>query len=242
MPKLLAVGLVLGAAATAVILVIDTTHDSPPTRRKAPEFAVPELNAQPRAAAPFQAKPIDPNTISDLARKMNIPQRALQAYATAETKLRASTPKCGISWTMLAGIGRKESRHGQYGGTTVGADGELSKPIIGVPLDGSPGVRAIKDTDHGQFDGDTVWDRAIGPMQFLPATWQKWSIRASDDGAPPDPQNMDDAALSAGRYLCAIGGDLTTSDGWWNAVLTYNTSVRYGQEVFNGQDAYARAT
>jgi membrane-bound lytic murein transglycosylase B len=90
------------------------------------------------------------------------------------------------------------------------------------------------------LDGDTTWDRAVGPMQFLPATWKKWAVRASDDGAQPDPQNMDDAAMSAARYLCSVGGDLTTPSGWWSAVLTYNNSVQYGQQVFDGQDAYAR--
>ncbi|WP_243727042.1 murein transglycosylase [Actinocrispum wychmicini] len=241
LPKLLVIGLLLGVVA-AVVLVLRDTGDKPPTRRKPADFPVPELTSQPREAAPFQAKPVDPNTVGDLARKMNIPQRALQAYATAEIKLRQKSPKCGISWTMLAGIGRKESMHGRYGGATIGDDGKLSQPIIGVPLDGSPGVRAIKDTDKGELDGDPTWDRAVGPMQFLPATWRKWAARASEDGAPPDPQNIDDAALSAGRYLCAVGGDVTTAAGWWTAVLTYNSSVRYGQEVFNGQDAYARAS
>jgi membrane-bound lytic murein transglycosylase B len=79
-------------------------------------------------------------------------------------------------------------------------------------------------------------------MQFLPVTWKKWAMRANGDGTPPDPQNMDDAALTAGRYMCAIGGDLTTATGWWLAVLTYNTSTQYGRDVFDGQDAYARAT
>jgi membrane-bound lytic murein transglycosylase B len=171
---------------------------------------------------------------------MNIPQRALLAYAKAELRVRETTPKCGISWTMLAGVGRKESMHGRFGGANIGDDGKLSQPIIGVPLDGLSGVRAIKDTDKGELDGDATWDHAVGPMQFLPVTWRKWAVRASGDGAPPDPQNMDDAALSAARYLCAVGGDLTKPGGWWSAVLTYNNSATYGQQVFDGQDAYAR--
>jgi membrane-bound lytic murein transglycosylase B len=77
-------------------------------------------------------------------------------------------------------------------------------------------------------------------MQFLPVTWKKYAVRANGDGAPPDPQNMDDAALSAGRYLCAVAKDVTTPAGWWAAVRTYNNSTQYGQEVFDGQDAYAR--
>jgi membrane-bound lytic murein transglycosylase B len=240
MPKFLIIGLLLGVV-LAVVLVIQGTMSDSGQRRRAAEFPVPELNAEARVAAPFQAKPVDLAAVPDMASRMSIPQRALLAYAKAEVRLRETTPKCGISWTMLAGVGRKESLHGRYGGATVGEDGRLTQPIIGVPLDGSAGVKAIKDTDHGEFDGDPNWDHAVGPMQFLPVTWRKWAVRASGDGAPPDPQNMDDAALSAGRYLCSIGRDLTAPAGWWSAVLTYNSSLRYAQEVFNGQDAYAHA-
>jgi membrane-bound lytic murein transglycosylase B len=238
MPKILGIGLVLGAVLT-VVLVLRDTNDPP---RRAPDFPVPALNSEPRTTVPFQPRPVDLAAVPDMARRMNIPERVVMAYARAEVRLRETTPGCGISWTMLAGIGRKESMHGRFGGATVGSDGQLSEPIVGVPLNGSSGVRAVKDTDQGTLDGDTTWDRAVGPMQFLPATWRRWAVRANGDGAAPDPQNMDDAALSAARYLCAVGRDLTTAAGWWNAVLTYNTSVRYGQEVFDGQDAYAKAS
>lgn len=60
-------------------------------------------------------------------------------------------------------------------------------------------------------------------------------------GAAPDPQNIDDAALTTARYMCTRGGDLGTPDGWWTAVLTYNNSTQYGQEVFSNADAYGKA-
>jgi membrane-bound lytic murein transglycosylase B len=239
-PKFLIIGLVLGlvVAAYLVVSTISGNLERPPRQ---PEFAVPEINAEPRVAVPFQAPPVDMAAVPDMARKMEIPERVLMAYARAEERQRAATPGCGISWTMLAGIGRKESRHARFGGATVEADGKLSKPIIGIPLDGSQGVKAIKDTDGGTFDGDATWDRAVGPMQFLPATWKRWAVRANGDGTPADPQNVDDAAASAARYLCAVGGNLTSGSGWWSAVLTYNQSVVYAKEVFSGQEAYSKA-
>lgn len=176
-----------------------------------------------------------------LSAKTEIPERSLVAYAHAELATRASTPDCKITWATLAGVGRVESHHGRYGGTRIGDDGVLEPPIIGIPLDGSPGVRAIPDTDGGRLDGDKQWDRAVGAMQFLPTTWARWSLRANGDGAAPDPQNIDDAALSAARYLCASGGDLSSAVGWWQAVLTYNESTEYGRNVFSGADAYAKA-
>jgi membrane-bound lytic murein transglycosylase B len=162
------------------------------------------------------------------------------AYGNAELVLRETDPACHLSWATLAGIGRVESNHGRFGGAQLRDDGRPSKPIIGVPLDGSSGVKAIGDTDHGRYDGDPAVDRAVGPMQFIPSTWRKWGADANLDGVG-DPQQIDDAALAAGRYLCAGGRDLSTPKGWWAAVFSYNNSVPYGQKVFGLADDYARA-
>jgi membrane-bound lytic murein transglycosylase B len=79
-------------------------------------------------------------------------------------------------------------------------------------------------------------------MQFIPTTWARYAVRANGDGQNPDPQNIDDAALAAARYLCSGGRDLGTGAGWWAAVLDYNNSTEYGQNVYSGADAYARAS
>ena len=80
-------------------------------------------------------------------------------------------PSCQIPWTLLAGIGRVESDHGRYGGSVLGTDG-LPRPAIrrGRAERPRPGC-GDPDTDNGRFDGDKVWDRAVGPMQFIPTTW-----------------------------------------------------------------------
>ena len=207
-----------------------------------PPFYVPELDAEPRAAAPSPAVTGSAQWVDAVADRTNIPGRTLRAYLGAEAHMRTAKPGCHLSWATLAGVGRIESQHGRHGGTKVLDDGTLSQPIIGIPLDGSPGVKAIKDTDGGELDGDPVWDRALGSMQFLPTTWHKWAVRANGDGRPADPQNVDDAALASARYLCGAGGDLSTGKGWWDAVLTYNESVRYGRDVFDGADAYGRVS
>lgn len=168
-----------------------------------------------------------------------VPARALLAYGNAELVLRTENPGCHLSWATLAGIGRIESDHGRYGGATLGEDGRPSRPIIGVPLDGRPGVRAIGDTDGGEFDGDARVDRAVGPMQFIPSTWRRWGADANLDGRG-DPQQIDDAALAAARYLCAGGRDLATPADWWAAVFSYNNSVEYGRKVFGLAEDYAR--
>ncbi|MGQ0840778.1 murein transglycosylase [Actinokineospora sp.] len=241
--RLLLVAALVAAAVGGVLLVERATEPRSPSARPQ-RFVVPALDVDPGAAVP-QARPAptspDLRAWADMvAARTDIPARALVAYVNAELTTRARTPGCNLTWATLAGVGRVESHHGQYRGTRVGEDGRLSRPIIGIPLDGSPGVRAISDTDGGRLDGDTRWDRAVGAMQFLPTTWSRWSARANGDGTSPDPQNLDDAALTAARYLCASGGDLATGRGWWKAVLTYNESTKYGRDVFSGADAYAR--
>ncbi|GAA4850856.1 lytic transglycosylase domain-containing protein [Saccharopolyspora rosea] len=174
-----------------------------------------------------------------MADPLNIPRAALQAYGYAQRSLERSDPGCGLSWTLLAGIGAVESSHGRHGGAKLDATGRPSHPIIGPALDGSDGIKRIDDTDGGRLDGDQVWDHAVGPLQFIPITWEKWAVDADGDGVA-DPQDIDDAALTAGRYLCSVGGDLRQPDRFWAALLTYNESHDYGQEVLDWADYYGR--
>ena len=175
------------------------------------------------------------------AERSRVPARALRAYATAELAQRASNPDCRLSWSTLAGIGRVESDHGRFGGASVDADGVARPSIVGIALDGSAGVLEIRDTDGGRLDGDTTYDRAIGPMQFLPGTWARYGADGNGDGTR-DPHQLDDAALAAARYLCAGGRDTASGEGWWDGVLTYNRSIDYARLVWAATDRYAAAT
>ena len=170
--------------------------------------------------------------------RLGIPSTALEAYGYAAAVLVQSRPDCGIAWTTIAGIGSVESKHGGHGGSRLDADGAVRPPIIGIALDGSPGVAHVEDTDGGELDGDRIYDRALGPLQFIPETWRRWGVDANGDGVA-DPQNIDDAALTAARYLCASGGDLTSQQGWQQALLTYNQSTSYLHTVRYRAAAYS---
>ncbi|MEO9221659.1 MAG: lytic murein transglycosylase [Mycobacteriaceae bacterium] len=167
-----------------------------------------------------------------------IPTQALQAYGYAAAQEAVRDPGCGIGWTTLAGIGAVESRHGSYGGARLDGVGRALPPIIGIPLDGAPGVQSIPDSDNGALDGDRNFDRAVGPMQFIPETWRKWGVDADDDGVA-DPNNINDAALTAARYLCAGGKNMTTAPGWRAALFTYNQSQSYANQVLQHAANYA---
>lgn len=166
-----------------------------------------------------------------------IPAAALAAYQRAATVINSADKGCNIDWQLLAAIGRVESDHGRFGGNTLGTDGVSRPGIYGIPLDGSNNTKKIADTDAGQYDNDQVYDRAVGPMQFIPSTWSAVGVDADGDGKR-DPQNINDAALASAVYLCSGKDDLGTDEGRRAAVFRYNNSDKYVDLVLRIRDAY----
>lgn len=167
-----------------------------------------------------------------------IPAAALAAYQRAETVINSADKSCNLTWQLVAAIGRVESNHGRYGGNVLDADGIATPGIYGLPLNGQKGTTAISDTDGGQLDKDSRWDRAVGPMQFIPSTWSVVGVDADGD-AQRNPQDIDDAALATAVYLCSGEDDLSTTTGQEKAVYRYNHSWSYVDLVLSIMDAYA---
>ncbi|MEU8671211.1 lytic murein transglycosylase [Streptomyces anulatus] len=167
-----------------------------------------------------------------------IPASILAAYKQAEQTVATTDPSCRLPWQLLAAIGKVES--GQARGGRVDANGTTTSPILGPALNGQ-GFALIKDTDGGAYDSDAVHDRAVGPMQFIPSTWASWGQDANGDGRK-DPNNIYDAALAAGRYLCANDRDLAIAADLDKAVLSYNRSTEYLRTVRSWFSYYQRGT
>ena len=185
-------------------------------------------------AASISAR-IDPGWLDTISSRTGIPRTALAAYAGAASVLTEQSPGCHLGWNTLAAIGHIESDDGRHGGAVVSDNGYSTVPIIGPKLDGGA-FAGIHDSDGGVWDGDTVWDHAVGPFQFIPQTWRTWGADGNGDGQA-DPNQMDDAALTAARYLCHAG-DLSTVDGWRRAVLSYNHSESYVDDVAKLANSY----
>ena len=237
--------------------------------------------------------------LPDFVEGTTIPLVALNAYVIASRTLAQERPQCGITWSMLAGIGSIESFHGHFGDSTLDINGHTTQDIRGPALDGrilqgaefleaddevpgatsrtqdlelpptptpaaptsgsapvatqderseanaepsndreessapAPVIRRlalITDTDDGRLDGDTTFDRAVGPMQFIPSTWRLFEQDGNLDGEL-DPQNIYDAALASARYLCASTSTMTTLDGELRAYFAYNHDEQYSQNV-----------
>ena len=167
-----------------------------------------------------------------------IPAAALSAYQRAAEVIGTADTSCHLEWTLIAAIGRVESDHGRYGGNKLTDEGVATPGIYGIPLDGSNGVAEISDTDAGELDDDFTFDRAVGPMQFIPSTWSVVGVDGDGDGVR-NPQDIDDAALATAVYLCSGDEDLATDDGRRAAVYRYNHSEQYVDLVLAVMQAYA---
>ncbi len=163
---------------------------------------------------------------------LGIPGIVLEAYQRAAQTMAASEPGCNLPWWLLAGIGKIESSQAENG--EVDAAGNTLRRILGPTLDGTNGSAAIPATPQSYlWTGDPIWQHAVGPMQFLPSTWPKY-------GGSGDPNNVFDAALAAGRYLCNGGRNLADPAQQAQAVFSYNHSNSYVAKVLLWAYAYAK--
>jgi Transglycosylase SLT domain len=80
---------------------------------------------------------------------------------------------------------------------------------------------------------------ALGPMQFMPATWAAWGIDGFGPPGPPDIMNPFDAVPSAARMLCADGAAAGTQAGLRQAIFAYNHAEWYVNEVLALAAQYA---
>lgn len=239
-----AVGVIgLACAGVGVALAGSDPELVPEPRPQAAAEAAPVTGEEPSgsaAATPMApAASVDPAWLVASAQQTGIPERAMSAYASAALAVADASPSCGLGWNTLAAIGFVESEHGSLGGAALGADGVARPRILGPALDGTR-FDAIPDTDGGRLDGDTDWDRAIGPMQFLPATWAAYGRDGDGDGIA-DPDQLDDAALAAATMLCTVGGDLTVPENWIAAVDAYNPNIAYNNDVADAAEYYAQS-
>ncbi|MFJ3338648.1 C40 family peptidase [Streptomyces sp. NPDC086766] len=184
----------------------------------------------------------DDNGIAEGGTAADIPPRMLTAYQHAARTIGRYAPKCrGMRWPVLAGIAQVESHHAA--GHRITAGGDIRPKIYGALLDGSGAggnATVFPDTDGGRWDGTARGERAVGPFQFMPATWDSIGQDGNGDQVA-DPHNADDAALSAAVYLCGGGRNLADRDQLKAAVFQYNHSTAYVADVLGWIDQYTAA-
>ncbi|MFJ1700091.1 lytic transglycosylase domain-containing protein [Streptomyces sp. NPDC088252] len=237
-----AVAALSASGAPGTPLVGDSGDPQPTGTAPSPDSGAATGNSPYYTDLPPLNTPDKPGTSTNLPvtgrAESGIPASILAAYKKAEQNIADSDAACRLPWQLLAAIGKVESGHARGG--RVDANGTTFSPILGPVLDGR-GFAMIKDTDNGAYDGDSTHDRAVGPMQFIPSTWATWGQDGNGDGRK-DPNNIYDAALAAGRYLCAGSRDLSVAADLDRAVLSYNHSDAYLRTVRSWFEYYKRGT
>ncbi|MCJ1679280.1 lytic transglycosylase domain-containing protein [Streptomyces sp. APSN-46.1] len=232
--KVLCTAALAASLTTAAVVTSPTTADAGESE---PSPDSPQATDRGDARLDLPAPVADPQvppTTGTPEGSSGIPGTALDAYKRAELSVAAALPGCKLPWQLLAGIGRVESVHASGYGLKM--DGYTEKPIRGPQLNGN-GFAEIRDTDKGEWDADATYDRAVGPMQFIPSTWSKWGADGNGD-TKRDPNNIYDAALGAGLYLCAGDRDLSDPAALDRAILSYNNSREYVNTVLGYMRQY----
>ncbi|MHB6910188.1 C40 family peptidase [Streptomyces sp. DB-54] len=162
-------------------------------------LALPLLAALTIAAAlgglsPDSSAPASPSTHA----LNDIPPRMLALYQ------RAAISCPGMSWTVLAAIGKVE-------------------------------------TDHARHPTMISSANAVGPMQFLPSTFQAYAHPVPPGGKkPPTPWDPVDAVYAAARLLCANGA--RGGKNLQTAIFAYNHSHTYVSQVLAAARGYTTIT
>ncbi|MGQ0433357.1 MAG: lytic transglycosylase domain-containing protein [Microthrixaceae bacterium] len=197
-----------------------------------------EVAAAPAVAAQ-RAQYEQARTLANVER-VGFPLVALDAYHRAERSSAVASPSCGVRWWAIAGISRVEGHHGSYGGASLGERGDTTRRIIGIQLNGTNQTQVVLDSDGGTLDGDRDYDRAVGPMQFIPQTWARFAADGNEDGTS-SPFNLYDATLAAARYLCRASDHLDADPGLRAAYFAYNHSELYVDRVLSFARQYERS-
>jgi cell wall-associated NlpC family hydrolase len=172
-------------------------------------------------------------------------RRTVVAALAAAVALAAAGGAQADTFTVLAGQATLPSAEIPNQPGDIALPAELSKPpavpdrltyaellalwqqagtAYGVPWELLAAINEVESNFGGNMGPS--YAGAVGWMQFIPGTWDRWGVDANGDGVA-DPWNPTDAVFSAARYLAASGAaqDLP------GAVWSYNHSEEYVQLV-----------
>ena len=158
-----------------------------------------------------------------LAAAEDAARRLAAAQAAAEAARLATAGRLGATAIPQA----YQTAYRQAAGTCPGMDWTLLAAVGQV------------ESGQGRNNGPSSAG-AVGPMQFMPATFAQYGVDADGDGVA-DPWNYRDAIFTAARYLCVSGASAGTPDGIHRALLAYNHAEWYVDLVLAAQQAI-RAT
>lgn len=135
---------------------------------------------------------------------------------------RAAAGRCpGLDENLIAAVGGVETDHGSFAGARIDPQtGVVAPSIFGPPLNGTNNTAAMPIGPWSGWWGlSGPWQRAVGPMQFLPSTFDAYAADADGDGLT-NPHDIDDAVATSAAYICANAGERV--DGPEEVARIYN--------------------
>ena len=178
-----------------------------------------------------------PTLPSSALADLDIPQTALLAYQRAADVIGQVDASCGLSWTLLAAIGRVESDHGRFGGASSGRTARRALRSAASPSTEPARSRRSVTPMPASSTGTPSGTARSDPMQFLPSTWSVVGVDGDGDGVR-SPGDIDDAALATAVFLCSAPGELDTDSGRRTAIFRYNPSNAYVASVLAADRSY----
>jgi hypothetical protein len=229
------------ALASVTITAAAVTLTNAPERKEPTAAAPPSTTSSsaptddPTLAPPAEIEDV-PVGIPDIAlvaadgpRLDDVPDQALAAYQRSAAVLAEADAKCNLEWTLLAAVGQVVTAHGTTGGGALADNGVMRPRFTGKPLLGKKGDK-LPDSDAGKVDGDTRYDRPVGPLQLAPSTWAVVGVDGDGNGKR-NPYDVDDAALAVAVLLCSGDDDLRKRPGRIAAVKRINDDKTFIETV-----------
>jgi membrane-bound lytic murein transglycosylase B len=222
------------------------------TRREVSSHDHDAAAARHRAAVAEQAGAEQAAALTSLQHQSQLSLRALEA---AQSTLAALSAQARHAQVAAAAARRIEAAQAAARWAERTSAGPLS--ALGIPAEylaayhgaalTCPGLpwtllAAVGQVEsgHGRNPGPSSAG-AIGPMQFMPATFASYAVDGDRDGTKDawDPQ---DAIFTAARYLCVLGARGGSGDGIQQALLGYNHAQWYVDLVLSVQNAIIAST
>lgn len=169
-------------------------------------------------------KPTIKNWFSDLRAE---PKISAEKAARLDAFYRAAGQKYDVPWELLKAINKVETNFGQNTGKYRVLD-----VLRTSERDAFYQICSDKRTNPSSVKGSRAG--AIGFMQFMPSTWQKYKDAS---GKPPyDPWDDKDSIFAAAKLLAENGG----KEEIYRAIWNYNPDPGYVDEVTNLAVLYSK--
>jgi murein DD-endopeptidase MepM/ murein hydrolase activator NlpD len=136
----------------------------------------------------------------------------------------AGVPNAAGSIVMPPDLSTPPSTHSQLSLADLESLWQRAGAAYGISWQVLGAINKI-ESNFGQNMGPSSAG-AVGWMQFMPSTWERWGVDANGDGVA-DPWNPDDAVFAAARYLAAAGGATDIR----SAIFSYNHATWYVDDV-----------